>query len=600
MTTKENDNSVENLEVLNANLARIEELSQRLVASMFNKKEMNPGLQGPGQDLFEKAAAAYTSGVMADPSRLFESQVEFWGKSLTQYMAVQQNLMQGILAPPEDNTPPDPRFSTPLWDEHPYFNLIKQQYLNSAEAISDAVEGLDDLEERDHKRLKYFTQQIVDMMSPTNFLGTNPEALTRAVETNGQSLVNGLENLVRDVENSDGELMVTLADKSAFEVGRNIGTTEGSVVFRNEIIELIQYAPTTETVHKTPLIIFPPWINRFYILDLKEKNSLIKWIVDQGYTLFVASWKNPDQSYRDFGIDDYVEKGFLTAIDQVKAITGEKQVNAVGYCIAGTTLSMTLGLLEKRGDKSVKSATFFTTLTDFSDQGEFGVFLTDDFVDAIEEQANRVGILEYFIMSRTFSYLRANDLIYGPAIRSYMLGEAPPAFDLLYWNGDGTHLPAAMLMEYLRGLCQQNRFANEGFEVLGETVTVKDVKVPVCSIACETDHIAAWSSCYNGFRDLGSRSKTFLLSESGHIAGIVNPPSKKKYGHYTNTDMKGTPEAWQSDADFNDGSWWPTWEAWLKSRSGKMIPARIPGQEKLHPILGPAPGTYVKETIKVS
>lgn len=599
MTTEETDNETETFEVLNANLAKMEELSKRLVSAMSQKKQINPGLQGPGQDLFQKAAAAYTSEMFTSPSKLFETQVEYWGKALTHYMDVQQNLIQGVLAPPDDNTPNDPRFSNPLWSEHPYFNFIKQQYLLSAEAISEAVDGLEDLEDKDRQRLRYFTRQIVDMMSPTNFLSTNPEALTKAVETQGQSLVDGMENLVRDIENADGELMVTLADKSAFELGKNIGTTEGSVVYRNEILELIQYAPTTETVHKTPLVIFPPWINRFYILDLKEKNSLIKWVVDQGYTLFVVSWKNPDASYRDFGMDDYVEKGFLTAIDQVKTITGEDQVNTVGYCIAGTTLSLALALLEKRGDKSVKSATFFTTLTDFADQGEFGVFLTDDFVDAIEEQSERVGVLEYFIMSRTFSYLRANDLIYGPAIRSYMLGEAPPAFDLLYWNGDGTHLPAAMLMEYLRGLCQGNKFATSGYEMLGETLQSKDVKVPVCSIACETDHIAAWKSCYNGFRKYGSRSKTFILSESGHIAGIVNPPSKKKYGHYTNDDLPEIAEDWQEGATFNEGSWWPTWEAWLKSRSGKKVPARVPGSETTHPVLDAAPGTYVKEVVKI-
>ena len=467
MTTEDNDNAAESFEVLNANLARMEELSTRLVSAMSQKKQINPGLQGPGQDLFAKAAAAYTNEMLNSPAKLFESQVEYWGKALTHYMDVQQNLIQGVLAPPEDDTPSDPRFANPLWSEHPYFNFIKQQYLMSAEAVSEAVDGLDDLDDTDRKRLRYFTRQIVDMMSPTNFLGTNPEALTKAVETNGQSLVDGLENLVRDIENADGELMVTLSDKNAFELGRNIGTAEGSVVYRNEIMELIQYAPSTKTVHKTPLVIFPPWINRFYILDLKEKNSLIRWIVDQGYTLFVVSWKNPDASYRDFGMGDYIEKGFLTAVEQVKTITGEDQVNAVGYCIAGTTLSLALALMEKRGDKSIKSATFFTTLTDFADQGEFSVFLTDDFVDAIEEQSKRVGVLEYFIMSRTFSYLRSNDLIYGPAIRSYMLGEAPPAFDLLYWNGDGTHLPAAMLMEYLRGLCQGNRFVDRRFRCVG-------------------------------------------------------------------------------------------------------------------------------------
>ena len=599
MTTEETDNEVENFEVLNENLAKIEALSQRLVSAVSQKKQINPGLQGPSQDLFAKAAAAYTSDMITSPTKLFETQVEYWGKALTHYMEVQQNLVQGVLSPPDDTTPTDPRFSNPMWSEHPYFNFVKQQYLMSAQAISDAVDSIEDLDDKDQQRLRYFTRQIVDMMSPANFLGTNPDALGKAVETNGQSLVDGLENLVRDIENSDGELMVTLSDKDAFELGRNIATTEGSVVFRNEIMELIQYTPTTKTAHKTPLIMFPPWINRFYILDLKEKNSLIKWVVDQGYTLFVVSWKNPDASYRDFGMGDYVEKGFLTAIEEVKAITGEDQVNTIGYCIAGTTLSLALALLEKRGDKSVKSATFFTTLTDFEDQGEFGVFLTDDFVDAIEEQSERVGVLEYFIMSRTFSYLRSNDLIYGPAIRSYMLGEAPPAFDLLYWNGDGTHLPAAMLMEYLRGLCQGNRFVNDGFEILGETVKAGDVKVPVCSIACETDHIAAWPSCYSGFRKYGSRSKTFILSESGHIAGIVNPPSKKKYGHYVNGDLPKACSDWQKGADFIDGSWWPTWEAWLKSRSGKKVPARVPGAAKSHPVLEAAPGKYVKEDVKI-
>ena len=358
---------------------------------------------------------------------MFESQVAYWSKSLTHFVEAQKSLMQGSLEPPEDNTPADPRFAGDLWAQHPYFNFIKQQYLISAEAISNAVEGLDDLNDTDRKRVSYFTRQIIDMMSPANFLGTNPEALAKAAETNGQSLVDGLENLVRDIEESDGELVVTLADKKAFEIGSNIGSTEGSVVFRNEIFELIQFAPATQTVHETPLLVFPPWINKYYILDLKPKNSLIKWIVDQGYTLFVVSWKNPDASYRDFGMADYVEKGFLTAVDQVKAVTGEKRINVAGYCIGGTALSLTLALLEKRGDKSIGCATFFTTLTDFKDQGEFTVFLTDDFVDAIEEQCSQVGVLENRIMSRTFSFLRSNDLIYGPAIRSYLMGEAPPA-----------------------------------------------------------------------------------------------------------------------------------------------------------------------------
>ncbi len=595
MTTEETGNEAERLELLNKNLARIEELSQRLVAALAHKKSSPSGLQGPGHELYAKAAAAYMSEMVSHPSKIFENQVQYWGKALTHYLEAQQTLMQGKLAPPEDTGPKDRRFSSPLWDEHPYFNFIKQQYLLSSAAIADAVDDLDELDSKDKKRLRYFSQQIIDMMSPTNFLGTNPEALAKAAETQGQSLVDGLENLVRDIEASDGELLVTLADKNAFKVGGNIGTAEGSVVYRNELFELIQYAPTTEKVHRTPLLIFPPWINRFYILDLKPQNSLIRWIVDQGYTLFVVSWKNPDASYRDFGMDDYVEKGFLTAIEQVKDITAEKKVNVIGYCIAGTTLALTLALMKKRKDTSVASATFFTTLTDFEDQGEVGVFLSNDFVDSIEEQVQRVGVLESFIMSRTFSYLRSNDLIYGPAIRSYMMGEAPPAFDLLFWNGDGTNLPARMAIEYLRGLCQENRFARDGFPVLGETVRIGDVSVPLCSVACETDHIAAWPSCYQGVRRMGSKDRTFILSESGHIAGIVNPPSKKKYGHYVNDDWPESPSDWREAAQHNEGSWWPTWEAWLAGRSGAMVAARTPGNAAGHSVLAAAPGTYVTE-----
>ncbi|MEP3295834.1 MAG: alpha/beta fold hydrolase, partial [Pseudoruegeria sp.] len=356
--------------------------------------------------------------------------------------------------------------------------------------------------------------------------------------------------------------------------------------------ELIQYAPKTEKVHKTPLIIFPPWINKFYILDLKEKNSLINWIVEQGITLFVVSWVNPDQSYADVGIGDYIEKGYLKAIEQVKSITDQPQVNAVGYCIAGTTLSLTMALMKHRGDKSIKSATLFTTLTDFSDQGEVGVFLDDGFVDGIEAECKETGILDSYFMSRTFSYLRSNDLIYTPAIKSYMLGEAPPAFDLLFWNGDSTNLPGRMAVEYLRGLCQNDQFANGGFEVCGERLHIQDVTVPVCAVACETDHIAAWKSSFNGVKQFGSRSKTFILSESGHIAGIVNPPSKKKYGHYTGAAPKGDPESWQAEATFNNGSWWPTWGAWLAKKSGAKVDARHPGDGG-NAIICSAPGTYV-------
>jgi polyhydroxyalkanoate synthase len=481
-----------------------------------------------------------------------------------------------------------------LWDEHPYFNFIKQQYLINAEAIADAVDQIEDLDPTEKSRLRYFAQQIVDMFAPTNFLATNPDALMRAIETDGESLVKGLENLVSDLEANNGELIVRLADESAFEIGSNIATAPGEVIFRNRMMEVIQYTPTTETVHETPVVLFPPWINKFYILDLKPTNSLIRWIVDQGYTLFVVSWINPDDGYADVGLEEYIEEGYLRAIEIAKEVCGTKQINAVGYCIAGTTLALTLSLLKKRGDKSIKSATFFTALTDFSDQGEFTPFLQDDFADGIEAEIDSRGVLPSFIMARTFSFLRSNDLIYGPAIKSYMMGETPPAFDLLYWNGDGANLPGRMFVQYLRGLCQRNDFAEGRFELLGETLDVRDVDVPLISIATESDHIAAWKDVYRGVQMMKSRSKAFILGKSGHIAGIVNPPTKNKYDHYTNDDLKLSAEAWLEGADRHDGSWWPRWEAWLKKRAGKQVPAREPGADSRYPALAPAPGTYVK------
>lgn len=588
MTTSEFDNSA-NLEKLNENLARIEALTQRLVAAFASKKTQRTELQAPDPSIYLRAASAYWSEAVQNPSKILEHQVSYWGKTLKHFVEAQEALRDGTLTPPEDNTPDDRRFTNPLWKTHPYFNYIKQQYLMSSQAIETAIADLEALDPREKKRLEYFGKQIIDMMAPTNFLGTNPDALMRAVETEGESLVRGLENLVRDIEANEGELLVTLADRDAFKVGGNIATSPGAVVYRNRMFELIQYAPSTDKVHTTPLLIFPPWINKFYILDLKPENSLIKWIVDQGYTLFVVSWVNPDPAYADTGMDDYIQEGYLEAIAKVKEICNVKAINVIGYCIAGTTLALTLALMNRRKDRSIKSATFFTTLTDFSDRGEVGVFLEDDFVDGIEAEVKETGILRSYYMTKTFSYLRSNDLIYGPAIRSYMLGEAPPAFDLLYWNGDGTNLPGKMTVEYLRGLCQQDRFATDTFPVLGENVSIKDVKVPLCAVACEADHIAAWRSSLRGISKMGSADMRFILSESGHVAGIVNPPSKKKYGHYTSEAPLDDPDHWKAEAEYHKGSWWPRWEEWLRGRSGRLIQARsLPDSP-----LAPAPGTYV-------
>lgn len=587
---KTSGNDTSDSETLNANLVKIETLTQRLVAALANRPKKNQALEGPGQDLYLKAATAYMAEMMQNPAKMMEQQVSYWGKSLQHFMQAQESLANGNLVP-EDHTNGDRRFKNELWESNPYFNYIKQQYLMSSQAINAAVDNLDDLEGTDKQRISFFSRQIMDMMSPSNFLGSNPDALEKAAATKGQSLVDGLENLVRDIEEHDGNLTVTLSDPEAFQVGGNIATSKGSVVYQNRMFQLIQYNPTSEKVHETPLIIFPPWINKFYILDLKPKNSLIKWAVEQGFTVFVVSWVNPDETYADVGIDTYVTEGFLTAIDQVKQITGEKQVNAVGYCIAGTTLSATLAYMAKTGDTSIRSATFFTALADFTDPGETGVFLSEDFLAGIDEEVAEKGYLHSFFMQRTFSYLRANDLVYGPAIRSYMMGEAPPAFDLLYWNGDGTNLSGRLVSEYLHKLCVKNELSNGELEVKGKVVNLADISVPICAIACETDHIAKWQSSFLGLNKFGG-DKNFILSESGHIAGIVNPPSRNKYGHYVNVEPMQTPDSWKEEADFQDGSWWPRWAKWLSGHSGAMIPARKPGT-KTHAILEEAPGSYV-------
>lgn len=597
MTTSEDqmsDISEEHVEQLKENMEKVEALSKRLVEVMAVKKPHTPALDGPNQELFARAATAYWSEAWQNPAKLLEQQIEYWGKSVLNFAEAQQAMTTGEV---EDNeaTPSDKRFSNPLWETNPYFRLIRQQYQTNSAAIAQAVASVEDLDAKDKRRLEFFSQQIVDMMAPTNFLATNPDALQKAVETEGQSLIQGLENLVSDLEANDGELVVKLADESAFEVGGNLATTPGDVVYRNRMIELIQYKPATESVYETPVVLFPPWINKFYILDLKAQNSMIKWITEQGYTLFVVSWVNPDENYAETGMEDYIQDGFLTAVEEAKKICKVKQVNAIGYCIAGTTLSLTLSLLKQRGDKSIKSATLFTALTDFSEQGEFTPFLQNDFIDGVEEEVTKTGVLRSWIMARTMSFLRSRDLVYGPAIRSYMMGEVPPAFDLLFWNGDGANLPAKMTVQYLRGLCQRNEFADGEFELMGQTLRLSDVDVPLMAITCETDHIAAWKDCYRGVQKMGSRNKTFVVSESGHIAGIVNPPSKKKYGHYTNPDLKTDADTWLKQADFHEGSWWPLWDAWLKKRSGKQVPARDTGDSD-HPSLAPAPGTYVVAT----
>ncbi|WP_075997698.1 PHA/PHB synthase family protein [Salaquimonas pukyongi] len=579
-------------QVLKGNLDKLEDLTVRLVNAIANRRESDPAMQGPGYNLYAKAAAAYYAEMMARPEKIIEQQVQFWRKSLENFSNAQTLLNEDEQKEPAAKKGPgDRRFKNPLWASNPYFNFVRDQYLLSTEMIDQTVTGLEEIDDKEKRRVQFFARQLVDLFSPSNFFGTNPDALEKALETNGQSLVDGLANLVRDLEANDGELSVTLADPKAFEVGGNIATSPGDVVFRNRMFELIQYAPATKEVHKTPLVIFPPWINKFYILDLKEKNSFIRYAVSQGYTVFVVSWVNPDENYRDVGIDTYVEEGALAAINAVQDITGSKKVNAIGYCIGGTLLTITLALMAANGDDRVKSATFFTTLTDFSEAGDLGVFIDEDFLTAIETEVDKRGFLDSFYMSKTFSYLRANDLVYGPAVRSYMMGEAPPAFDLLFWNGDSTNLPARMAKEYLRHLYAENKLIKGEFEVNGTVIDMSKIDLPIYVVATESDHIAPWKSSFTGLSTT-SGEKQMVLSESGHIAGIVNPPEAGKYGYWLNDEACTDPDEWHKAAEHHDGSWWPHWSNWLSERSGKMVEARQPGS-KSHPSLAPAPGTYV-------
>lgn len=578
---------------LNANLQKLEELSGRFFEVLNNKKQINLGLNGPGHDLFVKTAGAYLKSMAQNPTFFMEQQISYWGKTL-EYFAETQEQFFSNSADNENIEHVDKRFTHQLWKTNPFYkNVLKQYHVNS-NMIIEAVAQVEGLSSKDQARLEYFSTQIIDMMAPTNFFGTNPDALEKAFLSKGESLVKGLENLIRDLESNNGELLVRLADETAFKVGSDLAATPGKVVFRNRLFELIQYSPSTEMVYQTPLLIFPPWINKFYILDLKPHNSLIRWIVDQGYTLFVVSWVNPDTSYADVGLEEYIEEGYFEAIEQVKSICNAKTINALGYCIAGTVLSIVMSLMKKRGDASINTATLLTTLTDFSDQREFTPFLQNDFIDTIESEIKSKGILESFIIARTFSFLRSNDLIYSPAIKSYMMGEAPPSFDLLFWNGDGSNLPGKMALQYLRHLCQDNQFAKNQLKMFGEKLGVSDIETPVFAVSCETDHIASWEDSFRGLHNFSSKEKTFVLSEAGHVAGIVNAPGRGKYGYYFGKDDFKNPENWKQRADFKKESWWPFWEKWLGGRSKDLVKARTPGT--LDDVdLGNAPGSYVHQ-----
>ena len=582
---------------LGRNFQRINFLLQRLFFALSRREIRNPGVEGPGQPFFMRAAMGQMAGILSNPMKAFHTQMQFWQNTTALYAELTQATISGRQQLPSDGDT-DARFADEEWNKHPLFYYLKRQYKIMSAYMESVAEGADMGDDEKHQeQISFFTKQLVDLLSPANFLASNPVAIKKAVETNGRSLVEGLENLVSDLERSDGDLLVTLSDPNAFKVGETLATAKGYVVHETELFQLLRFEPTTDTVYARPLLMVPPWINKYYILDLQPKSSMIRWLTSQGFAVYVVSWRNPHSDMCDYGMDSYVHEGVRKAVDAVNHLSGSDDCNVVGYCIGGTTLALTLALFsktQKAADSPIRSATFFTALTDFEDPGPLKSFIDEDFISGIIIEAKRKGYLDQRIMARTFSYLRPNDLVYGPAVKAYLLGEPRPKFDLLFWNEDSTRLPERMAREYLTHLYRDNDFAKGEFD-LGETkVSIDDIKMPHYVVACEKDHIAPWKASFKGLARAKGGGR-FVLAQSGHIAGVINHPDKQKYGYWVSDDTPGKDlDAWKSAAAPHDGSWWPDWSAWLAKRSGKKIDANAAFPPEL-PKLQPAPGSYVRE-----
>ncbi|KCZ94419.1 PHA/PHB synthase family protein [Hyphomonas johnsonii] len=490
------------------------------------------------------------------------------------------------------DTPPvrDKRFADPEWENNPSFKFIRKAYEVNSKWLMGLADHAPDIPDNIHLRAKFFTQQLTDTLSPTNYLGTNPQALRAFIETGGESVLNGIRLARADVKKAGGKLHISQTDETPFELGKNIATAPGKVVFRNDLIELIQYAPTQETVYSRPLLIFPPWINKFYILDLREENSMIRWLVDKGLTVFVVSWRSADEVTKDYTWDDYSKNGVYAAVEAALQASGSKKLNAVGYCIGGTLLSGTLAHMAANGDDRVAAATFFASQSDFELAGDLKVF-TDGpgrgYIDSVIEENG--GVMPGAMMYETFNWLRPIDLVWRYVIDQYMLGKTPRPFDLLYWNADQTNIPGKVHKRYLRDCYSKNKLSRGKFKLFGEKVNLKDVKIPVMVQASRDDHICPFESVYRTATVFGGDTK-FVLSGSGHIAGVVNHPDSNKYQHWTGGDITPTGEEWLETAEEHPGSWWPYWWDWLKPKSGSRKKAAPPKDMGL----GDAPGSYVR------
>ena len=494
----------------------------------------------------------------------------------------------------------DLRFTHPDWSDNTWFNFVKQMYLVTGQAWLDSIHNIPGLDDTARYRAEFFVRQLVNAMSPSNYILTNPELLDITVKSRGKNLLRGLERFVRDLEKSADALKISMTDEQAFELGVNIATTPGKVVYRSELFELIQYTPTTEKVAERPLVIIPPFVNKYYILDLSAKNSFVRWAVEQGNTVFMVSWLNPSEEHRNIGFDRYVTEGVVKALEAVEEQTGVREVNAVGYCIGGSLLMTSLAYMAACRIKSrVKSATLFTTLTDFSDPGDIGVFIDDQTVKAIEDQNNSRGYFDGRVMAVSFSILRENSLYWNYFIQNYLKGESPVPFDLLYWNSDSTNITAACHNDMLRKFYIENQLVKPGaYSVNGTKIDLSKIKVPLYFISTHQDHIAKWKVTYEGAK-ICKENSTFVLGESGHIAGIVNPPVKEKYSYWTNESIDDSADSWLEGAEHHKGSWWTHWDQWLESSKGKKVDARDP-EKGTFKVECDAPGTYVKRTLGVT
>jgi len=534
-----------------------------------------------------------TAHMMANPARIMQAQMGFWQDYMTLWQNTTRRIMGLDSTPVISEDPKDKRFRDGAWQQSEIFDFIKQSYLLSARYVQDVVRHVDGLDPKTAKKVDFYSRQFVDAMSPSNFLLTNPEVLRKTVETGGENLLRGLNNLLTDLERGHGKLHIKMTDMDAFRLGENIAVSPGKVMFQNKLMQLIQYSPSTEMVLKRPLLILPPWINKFYILDLRPKNSFVRYAVSQGHTVFMVSWVNPDEQLANEGFEDYMKDGVFAALDAIKAATGENDVNAIGYCLGGTLLATTLAWMAKRGDERIKSATFFVSMLDFQEAGELGVFIDEEQLKSLEDKMKETGYLDGSDMATTFNMLRANDLIWSFVVNNYLLGNEPFPFDLLYWNSDSTRMPARMHTFYLRNMYQDNKLAQpNAIEIEDETIDLGQIKVPAYFLSTREDHIAPWRSTYRGTQLLGG-SKRFVLAASGHIAGVVNPPEGGKYNHWVNEDLPPEPQAWLDGATEMSGSWWPDWNRWVAAHAPERVKARVPGAGKLKAIED-APGSYVK------